>query len=144
MLSNTPPRTRLASWTVSSTRWQRVSVDNPQEEATAFDLQFHETLCTVSNDSRLLAAWNAPRAQIRLLILTHRILQPSDFRDHGIDFHRRPVSCLRQRDVTVGHQVLDEHLASSYRSVVEAICHNQIQPLRSSENAGEEREAFGG
>jgi DNA-binding GntR family transcriptional regulator len=122
----------------------RLSVEFTQEEATELDLQFHEMLCTISNHSRLLAAWNAVRAQIRLLILTHRILQPTDFRDHGIDFHRRLVSCLRQRDVNVGHEVLDEHLASSYRSVVEAIRHNHIQPLGSSDNTGEEREVSGG
>jgi DNA-binding GntR family transcriptional regulator len=106
---------------------QRIGSEYTQDEATALDLKFHYELCRISTHSRVLAAWNALRAQVRLLILTHRILQPMDFREHGVDFHRQLVGALRQRDVDQGHATLHRHLAASFESVAEAIRQNNIQ-----------------
>ncbi len=99
-----------------------------QDEATALDLEFHCMLCTISTHSRVLAAWNALRAQIRLLILTHRILQPMDWREHGVDFHRQLVTALRRRDVVLGHASLHRHIAASFHSVAASIRENNIRP----------------
>ncbi|MCX6030845.1 MAG: GntR family transcriptional regulator [Chloroflexi bacterium] len=102
--------------------------DCTQTEATDLDLEFHHTLCRISGHSRVLVAWTALRAQVRLLILTHRILQPTDFRENGIEWHRRLVNAVRQRDTQVARRVLQDHLAASFESVATAIRVGKLEP----------------
>ena len=69
-----------------------------QTEATDLDLEFHHTLCRISGHGRVLAAWTALRDQVRLLILTHRILHPMDFRDNAVEWHRQLADAVRDRN----------------------------------------------
>ncbi len=106
----------------------RMEQDYTQYEATSLDLEFHEALCRVSGHSRVLAAWTALRVQVRLLILTHRILQPLDFREKGVQWHRDLVDALRERNAELAYGVLRRHLAASFESVRQAIDENGLQP----------------
>ena len=99
----------------------RLPQNYDQFEATDLDLEFHHTLCRISGHSRVLAAWTALRAQVRLLILTYHILHPLDFREKSVEGHRRVVTALRQRDVVQAREVLHAHLAASFELAVEAI-----------------------
>lgn len=92
-----------------------------QFDATDLDLQFHHMLCRISGHGRLLTAWEALQAQVRLLILTHRVLQPSDFREKGVEWHRRLVSVLRARDLPRAEEILRTHINASYETVVAAM-----------------------
>lgn len=105
----------------------RLEQDYTQFEATDLDLEFHHALCRISGHSRLLAAWNALRAQVRLLILSHRLLQPLDFQERGVEWHRQLVQALRQRDIRLGREVLHKHLTASFASVAEAIRQGQAE-----------------
>ena len=69
-----------------------------QAEATDLDLEFHHTLCRISGHGRVLAAWTALRDQVRLLILTHRILHPMDFRDNAVEWHRQLADAVRRSE----------------------------------------------
>ena len=95
--------------------------DYTRFEATDLDLQFHHVLCRISGHSRVLGSWTALRAQVRLLILTHRSLQPLDFRRTGVEWHRQLVQALRDRDLDRAVQALRKHLAASFESVAQAI-----------------------
>ena len=106
----------------------RLQRDYTQTEATDLDLEFHHTLCRISGHSRVLVAWTALRGQVRLLILTHRILQPMDFRENGIEWHRRLVDAVRQRDAQAARKVLQDHLAASFASVTKAITAGKLEP----------------
>jgi len=99
---------------------ERIERSYTQAEATELDLQFHDALYRISSHTRLQAAWAALRGQVSLLILTHRTLQPSDFREKGVEYHRQVVACLRQRDIAAAHAVVRRHLASSFDTVVAA------------------------
>ena len=92
-----------------------------QTEATELDMQFHDVLYQLSVHTRLQAAWAALRGQVSLLIMTHRRLDPEDFRTRGVEAHRQLVACLRQRDVQASHAVIRNHLASSFGTVAAAI-----------------------
>jgi len=92
-----------------------------QLQATELDLEFHHALCRISGHSRVLTAWTALYGQVRLLLLTHRIYQPLDFRERGAAWHQDLVQALRKRDTALAHQVLHAHLTISYDSVAEAI-----------------------
>jgi DNA-binding GntR family transcriptional regulator len=108
---------------------QRLSTtDYTQDDATGLDLQFHEVLCRISGHDRVLSGWHSLQAQVRLLLLTHRILQPVDFRERGVDSHRRLVIALQRRDIAQAHETLHQHLADSYETMVSAIRSNNIQP----------------
>jgi DNA-binding GntR family transcriptional regulator len=102
-----------------------------QFEATDLDLEFHDTLHRISGHTRVLGAWRALRSQVRMLILSHRMRQPSDFRDRGIKWHQRLAAAVRQRDITVAREVLHQHLASSFQTVAASFAQNAQQDQRS-------------
>ena len=106
----------------------RLQQDYTQAEATDLDLEFHHTLCRISGHSRVLTAWMALRGQVRLLILTHRILQPMDFRERGAVWHRQLVDTLCQRDIGAAREVLQKHLAASFDTVSKAILEGKLDP----------------
>lgn len=85
--------------------------------ATDVDLAYHDMLFRISNHTRAYVAWRAVRVQVRLLILSHRTLQPTDFRDLAVDYHRRLTTAIRQRNDDQAQSLLKEHLASSFNSV---------------------------
>lgn len=84
-----------------------------QVEATDMDLEFHYTLCKISGHKRLLNAWLALRAQIRLALLKHRLGNPKDHRERSVTWHARMVASLRQRDADQALKELHAHLAAS-------------------------------
>ena len=98
-----------------------------QPEATDLDLDFHQTLCRISGHGRVLAAWIALRAQVRLLILTHRVLQPMDFRENAAEWHWILVDAVRKRDADAARDVLRQHLAASYATVRKAIEEGKLE-----------------
>jgi DNA-binding GntR family transcriptional regulator len=100
-----------------------------QPEATDLDLDFHETLCRISGHGRVLAAWTALRAQVRLIILTHGVLQPMDLRENAAEWHRMLVDAVRKRDVEAAREVLRHHLAASYASVRKAIEDGKLEQV---------------
>lgn len=92
-----------------------------QLEATELDLIFHDTLYTISGHRRLQAAWVALRGQVSMLILLHRRLNPTDFREKAIQYHREIIACLRRRDAEAAHASVERHLSITYQSVVAAV-----------------------
>lgn len=94
--------------------------DYTQFEATDLDLEFHDALYRISGHTRVQTAWRALRTQVRLLILSHRMRQPADFREKGIEWHRQLLDAVRQRDVALAREVLGRHMAASFESVAES------------------------
>lgn len=82
-----------------------------QTEAAELDLAFHRTLCRLSHHRRLLEAWEALSGQTRVLILAHRTRNPRDFEELAVEWHRRLVDALRQRDLERAQEELRKHLA---------------------------------
>jgi DNA-binding GntR family transcriptional regulator len=95
--------------------------DFTQVEATELDLIFHDTLYTISGHRRLQAAWAALRGQVSMLILLHRRLNPTDFREKAIQYHREIIACLRRRDAEAAHASVERHLSITYQSAVAAV-----------------------
>ena len=102
--------------------------DYTQLQATDIDLEFHDAVCRISNHSRAQTAWSALRSQVRLLILTHRVQQPLDFRENAVEWHRVLAAALRQRDRDQAIQTLRAHLAVSFSSTVTAIKSSNLKP----------------
>jgi DNA-binding GntR family transcriptional regulator len=94
--------------------------DYTEFEATDIDLDFHRALCRISGHRQVLAAWEALAPQIQMLLLSHRTLQPTDFRERAVDYHHRLVHALRQRNRDLAHSLLREHIASSFQSVADS------------------------
>jgi DNA-binding GntR family transcriptional regulator len=80
-------------------------------EATELDVAFHRALCRLSGHSRALAAWEALSGQTRVLLLSHRIRNPRDFQERAVEWHRRLVSAIRDRDLEQAQLELHKHLA---------------------------------
>lgn len=93
--------------------------DYSQFDATDLDMDFHRALCRISDHDRALEAWEALESQIRLLVLSHRRSQPSDFRDKGVSWHQDIVSALHRRDREAAHEHIKEHVAASFETVAQ-------------------------
>jgi DNA-binding GntR family transcriptional regulator len=106
----------------------RMQQDYSQAEATDLDLEFHHALCRISGHGRTLAAWTALRDQVRLLILTHRILHPLDFRENAADWHRQLADAVRLRDSEAAEAVLRKHLAASFEATRTTILEGKSEP----------------
>ena len=91
-----------------------------QIDATDIDLEFHRLLCRVSGHKRVISAWEALNPQIRMLLLSHRTLKPSDFRERSAEWHRELVKALRKRDTEFARRVLLRHLTASFDTVAES------------------------
>jgi DNA-binding GntR family transcriptional regulator len=98
-----------------------------QIDATELDMQFHDAVYRISGHSRLQTMWAALRGQVRMLVLGHRGLNPNDFREKGVAYHREFAACLHQRDVEAAHRTVHEHLDSSFSTVVKAIRQIEVQ-----------------
>lgn len=88
--------------------------------ATELDLEFHRTLCRISGHRRLLEAWEALSAQTRVLLLTHRRRNPSDFHEKAVSWHRRLVDALRARDLAQAKWELHRHLAVTVEGLLDS------------------------
>ncbi len=87
--------------------------DYTQLEATDLDIEFHYTLCKISGHKRLLSTWMALSAQIRLVLLKHRLWNPKDHRERSVAWHARIVASLREREVDQTLKELHTHMAAS-------------------------------
>ena len=93
--------------------------DYSQAEATDLDLEFHHELCIISGHKRALAVWEVLAAQIRMLLLSHKMIDPGDWGHRGGLWHHRIVDALRQRDSERAHHLVREHVAASFDIVAE-------------------------
>jgi DNA-binding GntR family transcriptional regulator len=108
-------------------RMESMTQQNYSEiEATSLDMDFHEALCRISGHSRILSTWMSLRAQIRLLILTHRVPHPAEFRESAVDAHRRIVAALGRRDKSQSRELLHEHFKAPFQSTIEPIEQNKL------------------
>jgi DNA-binding GntR family transcriptional regulator len=105
----------------------RLQQEHTQTEATDLDLAFHYTLCRISGHGRVLTAWTALRDQVRLLLLTHRILHPMDFRENAIEWHQQLVDAVVKRDGRTAEVVLRQHLAASFEITSAAIREGKLE-----------------
>jgi DNA-binding GntR family transcriptional regulator len=92
---------------------QLAQSDYDQVDATDLDMEFHYTLCKISGHKRLLTAWVAMSAQIRLVLLKHRLWNPKDHRERSVVWHARIVESLRQGDLDQAQKELHVHMAAS-------------------------------
>ena len=100
---------------------ERTETNYTQGEATDLDMQFHDALYQISGHAHLQAAWAALRGQVSLLILSHRRLDPADFRKKGVEYHREIVVCLRRRDIEAANAAVRRHLASSFGTIAAVV-----------------------
>lgn len=95
--------------------------DYNQIEATDLDMEFHHTLLKITGHKRLLNAWVAMSAQIRLVLLKHRLWNPKDHRERSVSWHARIVEALRRRDLDQATKELHMHMAASTEWLQEGI-----------------------
>lgn len=86
---------------------------SPHPDQNPLDLQFHETLCELSGNRRLLEEWRRLSTQVRMVLALKMLVD-----DDSLTIpqsHRRLVDAIRAHDVATAHRVLAEHIATSER-----------------------------
>ena len=99
---------------------ERARQDYTQEQATDLDLQFHDALYRICGHARVQVAWLALRPQVGLLILSYRLQQPDNFRLWDTEWHRQIANALKSRDLQLGKEIVNGHLAIAYEVVAAA------------------------
>ena len=101
--------------------------DYTQFDATDLDLEFHHTLCRISGHKRVLAAWEGLSPLIRMLLLSHKTLQPADFREKAVEWHRQLAAAMRNRNAKFARSLMQKHLAASFECVAELSAEDQTE-----------------
>ncbi len=87
------------------------ATENHRPDQTNLDLKFHETLCLLSGNHRLLEAWLRLSTQLRMILAFKTLVfDDTQFIPRG---HQRIVEAIRRRDVATAQHVLSEHIAMS-------------------------------
>lgn len=73
------------------------------------DLQFHELICALSGNARLLRTWKELCGPLRLLLSTFQTPYMSDAPDH----HQQVVDALRDGQSAIARAILTKHLINS-------------------------------
>ena len=87
--------------------------DYSQMEATDLDMEFHHTLCKISGHKRVLIAWKALSAQIRIVLWKHLLEHPTDLPDRFVTWHTKIVDALCQRDYEKAVKEMHIHMSVS-------------------------------
>jgi len=90
-----------------------------QFEATDLDMEFHHTLCKISGHKRVLTAWEALGAQIRLVVLKHRLRNPRDLKERSVSWHEAIVDAICKHDVDLALEELHKHMIGSTEWLLE-------------------------
>jgi len=87
-----------------------------RSELLELDLVFHERLCEMANNEKLLITWRSQMAQLRmLLILSDAYLEDPGGIERG---HQRIVDAIRQRDLDEAEKVLQYHFDMSKERIL--------------------------
>jgi DNA-binding GntR family transcriptional regulator len=100
---------------------QMAQHDYNQIEATDIDMAFHHTLCKISGHKRLLITWEALSAQIRLVLLKHRLRNPTDLKERSVVWHQAIIEAIRKRDIDKALGELHKHMDASTEWIIKSI-----------------------
>lgn len=94
---------------------KQASEDVPPDQ-NQLDLKFHETICRMGGNRKLLESWQKLSTQIRMVLaLKNLINNDSQTLPEG---HQRVVNAIRQRDAVTAQQILVEHIKASAKRVL--------------------------
>lgn len=80
------------------------------------DLKFHQTVCELSGNHKLVEAWERLSTQVRMVLaLKNLVYNDAQTIPQG---HQRVVDAIRQRDAAAAQQILAEHIAASAKRVL--------------------------
>lgn len=80
------------------------------------DLKFHETICELSGNRKLVEAWQRMSAQVRMVLaLKNLVYNDAQTIPQG---HQRVVDAIRRRDAVAAQQILADHIAASAKRVL--------------------------
>jgi len=109
-----------AAFTVLQSLVDKMSEWRPGDDRSdllELDLVFHERLCEMSNNERLLSTWRSQMAQLRmLLVLSDTYLEDPGGIARG---HQRIVDAIRRRDLNEALNVLRYHFDKSKERILQ-------------------------
>ncbi|OGO16740.1 MAG: hypothetical protein A2Z14_13970 [Chloroflexi bacterium RBG_16_48_8] len=85
-------------------------------ELLEMDLAFHERLCELADNEKLLQTWRSHMAQLRMLL----VLSDAYLEDPGgiAKGHQRIVDAIHEQDIAKAHQVLQQHFEKSKERIL--------------------------
>jgi DNA-binding GntR family transcriptional regulator len=84
-------------------------------------IEFHHTLCKISNHRRLQSIWETFQTQTRLLLLNNSSQDRFSTNGYGEEWPGKVVSCIRRHDLTEALAELHLHMTNSSEAIIESI-----------------------
>jgi len=86
-------------------------------QAGLLDLQFHELLVRAARHGRLLASWQALRAQLQLVLVYNNLIEPGFARSTARN-HRRLLALIRRKDEAAAVAELERQTEGFFRAAL--------------------------
>ncbi len=86
------------------------------------DLKFHETICEMSGNHKLLEAWQRLSTQIRMVLALKNLVN-NDARTIA-DGHQRVIDAIRKGDAGTAQQILVGHIQASAKRILKVYPRN--------------------
>jgi DNA-binding GntR family transcriptional regulator len=90
---------------------------NQRGQAGLVDLQFHELLVRAARHGRLLASWQALRAQLQLVLVYNNLIEPGFARSTARN-HRRLLALIRRKTETAAVAELERQTEGFFRAAL--------------------------
>ncbi|MCC7164999.1 MAG: GntR family transcriptional regulator [Anaerolineae bacterium] len=94
-----------------------------ERETANLDVQFHEIIYRAAEHQRLYECWNQLKTQIHILLLMRNVSNV-DFREMVVKSHQEILKALSNRDTSKAVTLIEEHITTSYKRVVEGYQQN--------------------
>jgi DNA-binding GntR family transcriptional regulator len=101
-------------WTLLEDNIRTMESPDHRGEAGFLDLQFHELLVRSARHERLLAGWQALRAQVQLVLVYCNLIQ-GDFVRSTARNHRRLLALIRSKDEAAAVSELERQLDAFFQ-----------------------------
>jgi DNA-binding GntR family transcriptional regulator len=96
-------------------------------QAGLLDLEFHELLVRAARHGRLLASWQALRAQVQLILVYNNLIEPEFARSTARN-HRRLLALIRRKDEEAAVAELRRQIEDFFQSALKYTGEPDVAP----------------
>lgn len=113
-----PQESQLAALQSIVDQMRKQASEDIVPDPNQLDLKFHEMICEMGGNRKLLEAWQRLSSQIRMVLALKNLVN-NDARTIA-DGHQRVLDSIRQRDAATAQQILVGHIQASAKRILKS------------------------
>jgi DNA-binding GntR family transcriptional regulator len=111
-----PPQKEIDALQLIVDQMRKQASEDVPPDQNQLDLKFHETICEMSGNRKLLEAWQRLSTQIRMVLALKNLVN-NDSRTIP-EGHQRVVDAIRRGDAATAQRILADHIKASAKRVL--------------------------